>query len=170
MTEEDNIPLDFEEVQDVEKAKAQRKSRKRTAFFLELIPLSILLVAFLLKYFDYAAWWWFFSVGAVMACLNYLFISWFFFKPKEFDTLQLGVTLAFGLCFGLGLGSILLRSYSWTNSSQFYTLSVAGTCCLLLFSGAMLLFNIKDEKAGRFYRLTLARLIILLAILLRIMG
>lgn len=168
MREEEKIPLDFDEVIDTEKVVAEQKSRKRLAFFLELIPLTILLIAFGLKYFEMSSWWWFFSVGAVMACLNYLLISWFFFKPRDFDPLELGVTVAFAICFALGIGSILLQRYSWISGSQLYSISLSGTCMLLFFSGLMLLINIRNEKSSRFYRLTLARLMILLAILLRV--
>jgi len=170
MSEENHLPLDFEEVVDPKKTAAEKKVRKRLAFFLELIPLSILLVAFVLKYFDTPIWWWFFSVGAVMACLNYLFLSWFFFKPKDYHTIELGITLAFAACFGLGVLSILLRTYSWYGGIRLYSIALGGTCFLFLISGIMLLMNIREDKRSRFYRVSLARLMILLAILLRMMG
>ncbi len=170
MSEEDYLPLDFEEVIDPKKSAIEKKGRKRLAFFLELIPLSILLVAFVLKYFESPLWWWFFSIGAVMACLNYLFLSWFFFKPKDYHSIELGITLAFAGCFGLGILSILLRTYSWLGGMRLYSIALGGTCLLFLISGIMLLMHIRNDKKSRFYRVSLARLMILLAILLRMMS
>ena len=169
MSEEENTPLDYNEVLPDSENEPQNPVNKKLAFYLELIPLAILILAYCLKYLGYASWWAIFSIGAVMACLNYLVISWFFFKPDYNSWLEKLVTVAFAFFFALGIGSIFLRKNNWEKADELSHLALSGTGFLFVFSGLMLLWNFRNEQVSRFYRLTLARLLILLVILLKLM-
>ncbi len=168
MSEENQLPLDADQARDPAREATLRGRNRRLAFFLELIPIGILFTAFALRYFSFDIWWWFFSVGAVMACLNYLFISWFFFRPKAHNTIELLVTIGFAACFIMGIAGIYLRLQSWEGGATLYNLALGGASLLFIFSALMLLYNIRREKKSWFYRISLARFLILIVILLRL--
>ena len=72
------------------------------------------------------------------------------------------------ILFTLGILGIFLRLQSWEGGTTVYHLALAGASLLFLFSAFMLLYHIRREKKSWFYRISLARFLILIVILLRL--
>ncbi len=158
-------PLDAEEPFDEELVEDPRAWRRS---LLELIPLSLIVIAVLLHKYDLPYSSEFFILGGSLAALLYLMFSWYMFKVKRYEKLEVVLSILCGLIFPVGILGLVFKIESWTNASTIMWSAIYAGGALLAVSLVLFVFHIRDERAATFYRNLLARLLVFCALLIRL--
>lgn len=165
MQEQFNAPLDFEEkevvVEEVPKA-------NKLMFVLEMVPISLIGLGVFLRHQGIANWQYLLIFGGGIAAFIYIFFSWYMFKVKKYQMMEVCLSVFTGLLFGIGTVGVIFRLMTWQGSeSMIYGAFTGGigltALCIMLF-----VIHLNDERGAAFYRNLLARLLIMSSILLSI--
>ncbi len=140
--------------------------RKRLNFYLELIPLLFICCGFILKYFGFDYWMEVLGLGAILAALLYLFFAWYLFKVDEYKLPEVILSVLSGLVFLQGILGLLYSFFSWDGGFDLLSHGLYGGLWLSVLTMVVFLFHLKDERASKFYRKLLARLLVFTIILL----
>lgn len=158
-------PLDLEEAIG-HKAKKERFSTIR--FYLELIPISLLLIGVVLRYRGLPYWQYGLVLGGLMTGLVYLLFSRFLFKAEKQNTYEVILSVASGILIPIGILGVVFRTMQWDNADRMVMIALYGSFFLIFATGISFLFHLKDEQAGRFHRSLLARLLVFAVIVFRL--
>lgn len=158
-------PLDLDEWQEEKPVKEEIFAK---SYLLELFPLLIIGVSIGMRYFKVGPWREVLIGGGVIAALVYLFFSWYILQVKKMKSLEFVLSILSGLIFPVGIAGIYLQYKSWDHANELLYLTLGTSGSLLIVSFVLLFFNASDEIKGTFYRNLIGRLLILIAILIRI--
>lgn len=167
MSESNKKPLDFDEV--VEPVvKVEEDPRIHRGSMLELIPISIIVLALVLRRYemDYSSEVMIFGGG--LAALLYLLFSWYMFKINRYQKLEIGLSVLCGLVFPVGILGLVAQYEGWRSASDLLLWALYAGASLFVVALFLFLFNIRDERASVFYRNLLARLLVFCALLIRL--
>ncbi|MEL6864352.1 MAG: hypothetical protein AAFP19_08035 [Bacteroidota bacterium] len=157
------LPLDMEE------RPPQKSPLQERLLYLEIIPPVLIAIGLYFKYLGKSFWLDWVAFGGGLAVVIYLFFSWFLFKVDQYRWLELIFSILTGLTFTLGMVGLVLFALSVDNAFSLIELALNAVWPLSLLSIGLLLVNIRNERASRFYRRIIARLMVFAAILLTIL-
>ncbi len=160
-------PLDAAELEDYYLANEVDRG-DTIRFYLELVPIALLVLALVLKHFEQDYWLELMVVGGLLSAFIYLFFSWFMFKVKEYHRLELILSVVSGMIFPVGILGLIGQLKGWELANDLIDNGLYAALGLCFFSIALFLFNLQDERASKFYRNLLARLLIFSGMLLQL--
>jgi len=159
--------LDNDPIQHRQEAKQQEHNRN-LAYFLEFVPLVIIVISLLLRSSEKDFWLWVFTGGGLLATVIYVYFSVYFFQKKGYGWRELTLALLASSILPLGLLGIIGQDQNWNGSFLLLWYVLRGGIGLCFLSLILFVFHFRDENGSRFYRKLLARLLVFLTILLQI--
>lgn len=163
MSESNKNPLDFEETIEEENNKSSRKGS-----FLELIPISLIVIGLYMKNNGIEGASTMMIIGGGLASLMYLLFSWFMFKVDEYQKKEIVLSILAGLIFPTGIIGLVAYYESWPYATQLINIALIGAAVLFVLSLILFIANFRNERASVFYRNLLTRLLVFAALLVRL--
>lgn len=166
MVHPNQSPLDSGELKDRAVA-AETSKHQRIAFYLELIPISIIAIGVSLQYFGKDYGMEAIILGGGLAAFIYLFFSWYLFKVDKYKHFEVVLSIITGLLFPIGIAGLVLKMKLYAFADQMINFALYGGIGICAVSLVFLAININKERESNFYKGLLARVLILTVILLR---
>ncbi len=163
MLPHERTPLDIEQVLE----QTTERTRNPYSAFLELIPISVIGTAILLRYLGSNYWPHVLTIGAGMTITSYLFLSWYLLKVSRYVALEVFLSVLFGLLSSAGIIGILFKLFTAYDGNQLMITSMYGSLGMIGACFLLLIFHFRDSRASVFYRSILSRLFVLTMILFR---
>ena len=166
MNNEYTNPLDYEEK--VDKIKEDPIKRNKLLFALELLPVFLIGIGIYFRNTAQPNWEYFLIGGGASAAFIYIFFSWYMFKVKKYQKMEVLLSIFSGILFGVGIVGIVFRFLTWEGAERIIYGAFTGGIGLTSLCIVLLLIHLNDERGSAFYRNLLARLLVMSSILLTI--
>jgi len=157
-----------EEPLDLEQVIGQRKEKDRLVnirFMLELIPIALLSLGIFMRYKQMLYWEYALLIGGILSAGVYLIFSRFLLKAEKQKTYEVVLSVASGIVIPLGILGVVFQTQYWDKAETMMLYSLYGCLGLVFMTILSFLYRIKNQKAARFHRSLLARLMIFSVIL-----
>jgi len=164
----DNKPLDYQEPDVIPGKESPIRSRnKKLTFYLEIIPLTLLVLGITLQYLEQPTWRVVFATGAVLACVIYILSTLLLLWRRKYGWIEGTLMVLAFLFFACASYAIYLqffnleRAYFFRMYTRWFGMGVL-TLAILGF-----IFRIRDSYFSEYYRRLLTRVLGIVAILFK---
>jgi len=164
MEEHHQTPLDFEEVET--KSSPIREEYRNIRLLAEMLPVFIIAIGLWMKNNGWDQWKMTLTIGGFLASITYLLISLYLYKIRKYQGWEILLSILCGVLFPIGFIGVVFKVREIPFGGEIMTGALASAAVLFILSMVLFVLNLRDARAGVFYRNILARLLIFSTILL----
>ena len=164
----ENKPLDYQEPKRSNGVESEARTRnKRLTFYLEIIPLTLLVLGISLQYMEQPTWRLVFALGAILACLIYMLSTLFLLWRKKYSWIERSLMILAFIFFSLAIYAIYLQFFNLERAYYFRIYTRQYGMAVLVLTGIGFIYRIGDLYFSDYYRRLLVRLLVIVAILFK---